>query len=57
MNNKTLSIKEKKAAYEKDIIIKALQNNNWNQSATAEELGLHESTLRYRMQKYRIKKQ
>ena len=50
------SIQKKKADYEKDMIIKALQKNNWNQSVTAEELGLHESTLRYRMRKFRIKK-
>ena len=56
-HTKTLSIKLKKADYEKDMIIKALMSNNWNQSAAAEELGLHESTLRYRMRKYGIKKE
>lgn len=51
-----LNIRQKKAVYEKDMLLKALQNNNWNQSAAAEELGLHESTLRYRMKKFGIKK-
>ena len=53
---KPLSIQKKKADYEKDMILKALQKNNWNQSAAAEELDLHESTLRYRMRKFGIKK-
>ncbi len=38
VKNKTVSIKEKKADYEKDMILKALQRNKWNQSSTAEEL-------------------
>jgi two-component system response regulator AtoC len=54
--NKSLSIKQKKADYEKNIILKALQKNNWNQSVAAGELGLHESALRYRMRKFGIKK-
>ena len=57
VTSKTLSIKEKKAEYEKEMIIKALHKNNWNQSAAAQELGLHESTLRYRLRKFGIKKQ
>jgi transcriptional regulator with PAS, ATPase and Fis domain len=50
------SIQKKKADYEKDMLIKALQKNNWNQSVAAEQLGLHESTLRYKMRKFGIKK-
>ena len=46
----------KKADYEKNIIIEALKKNRWNQSAAAQELGIHESTLRYRMRKFGIKK-
>jgi Nif-specific regulatory protein len=53
---KTDGIQKKKADYEKEIIIDALEKNNWNQTVTAEELGLHESTLRYRMKKFGIKK-
>jgi transcriptional regulator with GAF, ATPase, and Fis domain len=56
VNGRTLNVKEKKAAYEKDMILKSLQNNNWNQSSAALELGLHESTLRYRMRKFGINK-
>jgi Nif-specific regulatory protein len=57
VNSKTMNIEAKKAEYEKDIIFESLQKNNWNQSMAAEELGLHESTLRYRMRKFGIKKQ
>ena len=53
---KTYGIQKKKADYEKEMIIDALEKNNWNQTTTAEELGLHESTLRYRMKKFGIKK-
>jgi Nif-specific regulatory protein len=53
---KTDSIQKMKADYEKEMIINALEKNNWNQTITAKELGLHESTLRYRMKKFRIKK-
>jgi Nif-specific regulatory protein len=56
VNSKTLSINEKKAAFEKDMILKSLQKNNWNQTLAAEELDMHESTLRYRMRKFSIKK-
>jgi Nif-specific regulatory protein len=56
ITSKTLSIKEKKADYEKDMLMKALIKNNWNQSIAAEELGLHESTLRYKMRRLGIKK-
>jgi Nif-specific regulatory protein len=54
---KPQSIQKKKADYEKDMIIQALQKNNWNQSVAAKELGLHESTLRYKMRKFGIKKE
>ncbi len=56
VNSQALSVKDKKAEYEKELILKSLQKNNWNQTAAAEELGLHESTLRYRMRKFGIKK-
>ena len=42
--------------YEKAMIIKALQNNNWNQTRAAKELGISRDNLRYRVKKYEIKK-
>jgi DNA-binding protein Fis len=33
-----------------------LSNQNWNQTASARALGIAESTLRYKMQKYGLKK-
>jgi transcriptional regulator with PAS, ATPase and Fis domain len=54
--NSKLNIRDKQSIYEKEIILKVLIKNGWNQSVAAEELGLHESTLRYRMRKYGIKK-
>jgi transcriptional regulator with PAS, ATPase and Fis domain len=50
------NIDQKKADYEKNIIIEVLQKNGWNQSVAAKELGIHESTLRYRMRKFGIHK-
>jgi len=55
-SGKPQSIHKKKADYEKEMIVKALEKHNWNQTAAARELGLHESTLRYKMRKYGIKK-
>jgi Nif-specific regulatory protein len=55
-SRKTLSLQEKKTDYERNMIIEALQKNNWNQSLAAEKLGLHESTLRYKMRKFGLKK-
>ena len=42
--------------YEKAMIIKALKNNNWNQTRAAKELGISRDNLRYRVKKYEIKK-
>jgi Nif-specific regulatory protein len=42
--------------YEKDLIRQALIHHHWNQTSTASTLGIPESTLRYKMQKYKIKK-
>lgn len=52
----TRHIEKQKADYEKDIILEALNKNRWNQSVAAQELGIHESTLRYRMRKFGIRK-
>jgi Nif-specific regulatory protein len=41
---------------EKKKILHALENNGWNQSKAAEELGISEPTLRRRMKKYNIKR-
>jgi len=41
---------------EKKKIIRALQDNKWNQAKAAEELGLNETTLRRRIKKHKIKK-
>jgi Nif-specific regulatory protein len=49
-------IKIMRAAYEKEMLIKALKRHNWNQSSAANELGVHEKTVRNKMKKYNIKK-
>ena len=49
-------IKSKKASYEKNMLLEALEKHGWNQSSAANELGIHESTLRYKIQKFGIKK-
>lgn len=41
---------------EKNIIIKALEKNNWNQIKTAKFLGITRNTLIYRMNKFGIEK-
>lgn len=55
-DSKSQSIKTKKASYEKNILFEALVKHQWNQSSAAKELGIHESTLRYKMQKFGINK-
>ena len=42
--------------YEKAMIIKALNSNNWNQSKASRELGISRDNLRYRIKKYAIAK-
>lgn len=44
------------AATEKTMIIQALENNAWIQTRAAEELGMSERVLRYRMKKYNIRR-
>lgn len=44
------------AGYEKELLRQTLIAHNWNQSSAAKDLGIHESSLRYKMQKYKIKK-
>jgi len=42
-------------AYEKDLILRALRENNFNQTRAAKSLGLNERNLRYKIQKYGLK--
>jgi transcriptional regulator with PAS, ATPase and Fis domain len=42
--------------HEKTMLLEALTKHHWNQSTTAKALGIHESTLRYKMKKYGLKK-
>jgi len=50
------SLNESLVDYEKELIRQALIQHQWNQTSTATSLGIPESTLRYKMQKYKIKK-
>ena len=40
-----LSFKKAVQAFESDLLIRALDDNNWNKSATAEALGIKRTTL------------
>ncbi len=42
------------SGYEKAMIVKALKDNDWNQSRAARELGISRDNLRYRLKKYNI---
>ncbi len=44
------------AAQEQALLFAALEKNNWHQSNTAKDLGITRSALRYRLQKYGIRK-
>jgi len=52
----TDSIRNKRDEQEKKMLLETLIKNDWNQSAAARDLGMHEKTIRYRMQKFWIKK-
>jgi transcriptional regulator with PAS, ATPase and Fis domain len=41
-------------SYEKQIILKALRENNFNKLRTAEKLGIHRSTFMSKLKKYDI---
>jgi Nif-specific regulatory protein len=41
--------------YERKMVLDALIENNWNQSAAARQLGIGESSLRYKIKKYGLK--
>ncbi len=40
--------------YEKQIILRALRENNFNKLRTAEKLGIHRSTFMSKLKKYNI---
>jgi DNA-binding NtrC family response regulator len=42
--------------YERAMIVNALTDNHWNQSAAARALGISRDNLRYRIKKYNIEK-
>jgi len=42
--------------YEKAMIVKVLQENNWNQSKAARILGISRDNLRYRVKKFKIER-
>jgi DNA-binding NtrC family response regulator len=50
------NVKSVKENYEKIILREALTKHNWNQSSVARALGISERTVRYKMQKFGIKK-
>jgi two-component system response regulator PilR (NtrC family) len=56
IKSNSLSIKDRQLNYEKMMLIESLTKNNWNQSLAAKELDIHESTIRYKMRKFGIKK-
>lgn len=49
-------VRTMKDAYEKMLFYEALVKHNWNQSAAARVLEIHEATLRFKMKKFGIKK-
>lgn len=53
--SKTLNVHIKHI--EKNLIIKALDENGWVKSKAAKTLGIPESTLKYKIKRYRISRQ
>ena len=51
-----LNIKKRFIKLEREYILKALEENNWNQVKTARDLGIGRSTLWRKMEKMRLKK-
>ncbi len=49
-------IKANRNLVEKTALTELLEKNKWNQSATARDLGIHESSLRYKMKQLHIQK-
>ncbi len=42
--------------YEKAMVVRALKENNWNQTKAAKALGISRDNLRYRVKKYEIER-
>ena len=55
-NSHSSNLKLMKDTYEKRMILEALTKNDWNQSAAAKALEIPESSLRRKMNNYRIRK-
>jgi len=53
--NSGLDMRLTRNQFEKNLILNALIENNWNQSAAARQLGMGESTLRYKIHKFGLK--
>ena len=51
---KVVSLKESLLEIEKDLILKALEENDWNQNKAARTLNVLEQTLRAKMKKLGI---
>ena len=49
-----LAIKEKKQAVEREEILKALEQNRWNKTQTAESLGISRRSLLYKIKEFGI---
>ena len=49
-------LSDRLAAVEKEMLVKALEENHWVQTKAAESLGISERVLRYKMNKIGIKK-
>jgi transcriptional regulator with GAF, ATPase, and Fis domain len=49
------SVKTAQFQDERKIILDALVENHWNQSAAARQLGMSEGTLRYKLKKFKLK--
>ena len=54
MLNADGSLTEIVDGYEKQIILRALQENNFNKLRTAEKLGIHRSTFMSKLKKFGI---
>jgi len=60
IHNQTIvsgTLEERLSALERQMIIKSLKNHKWVQTKAAEELGISERVLRYKMAKLTIKNQ
>jgi transcriptional regulator with GAF, ATPase, and Fis domain len=56
INEQDLSLPDRIHSYEKDLINKALIENNWNQSQAARALKISEGTIRQKMKKLNLSK-